>query len=95
MFANILTEHDIPLAADLAHLVGPSYKYQLEDLLNACSRSSYRPPIAQLLLNFEETLAQDFMAEWQAACDQQAHRGLEDPKTVYTQRMMHIDSLLN
>ena len=95
MFANTLSDCNISLPNDLERLIGPPHRYQLEDLLNACSRPSYRPPIAQLLPNFEATLAQDFMDEWQAACDQHIQTNLESPTAVHTQRSMHINNLLN
>ena len=93
MFANRLVDCNIPLPNDLENLVGSPHIYQLEDMLNVCARSSYTPPITQILQNFEESLAQDFMDEWQAACDQNSQTNLEDPTTVHNQ--MNIDTLLN
>lgn len=95
MFANRLIECNISLPNDLENLVGSPHIYQLEDLLNVCARSSYTPPITQLLQNFKPSLAQDFMDEWQAAYDQHPQTNLENPTAVPNQRSMHIDTLLN
>lgn len=95
MFANRLIECNISLPNDLENLVGSPHMYQLEDILNVCTRSSYTPPIAQILQNLVPSLAQDFMDEWQAACDQHPQTNLESPTSVQNQRSMHIDNLLN
>ena len=95
MFANMLSDCNIRLPDDLAQLVGPPYRYSLEDLLNACVRQSYRPPVAQLLPNMEATLAQDFMVEWQEACERRRQSRMETPESVQTQRTMRINTVLN
>ena len=96
MFANSVAESNVALPSDLERLVGPSYHYQLDDLLNACNRPSYKLPVAQLRPNMSPTLAQDFMEEWHKASDEQQRVDLKSASSSgAASRSMHINELLN
>ena len=92
MFADMLIECNIPLPTNLECLVPSPHFYQLEDLLNVCSRPSFRPPIAQLLPTLNATLVHDFLTELKAASDGHTHI---EPAAIHKQPPMDINSLLN
>ncbi|KAL8818694.1 MAG: hypothetical protein Q9191_007885 [Dirinaria sp. TL-2023a] len=95
MFANSMAESNVAIPSDLERLVGPSHQYQLDDLLNACTRPSYKISIAQLRPNISPTLAHDFMDEWRKVADEQQHGELNATSTGAAPRSMHINALLN
>lgn len=98
MFATSVIETGNAMPSDLRHLPGNDHTYQLDDLLNACTRASYRIPIAQLLPTMSPTLAEDFVREWWATTGQQQHVNQEiSPRSSAdtSTRSLHINDLLN
>ena len=96
MFATAVGEYNIAIPQDLERLVGPIYQYQLDDLLNACTRPSYQAPVAQLRPNMSPSLAQDFMDEWHEAGDEKKQVEIKGPATTsVAPRSMNINELLN
>ena len=96
MFRLALDDYSISLPDELERLCGPAAKYGLEELLDACTRPSYRQPIAQMLPNLEPSLAQDFMDDWQKLCEERPEQDQPVESTEPTkQHSMQIDSLLN
>lgn len=99
MFANMLLDHKITIPRDLQDMIGPPHLYQLEDLLSACARTSYRPPISQLLPNFGPNLAQDFVLDWQQATnghqDRSSSEGSTNDNPIKSLKSMDINTLLN
>ena len=96
MFRLALDGYSMLIPDELERLCGPSSKYGPDELLDACTRSSYQQPITQLLPNLDPGLAQDFMDEWQKLCEDrpQQDRVMDFPGTE-RQTSMQIDSLLN
>lgn len=101
MFATSLEDLNIALPDDLAELIGPPSTYQIDELLSACTRMTYRAPIAQMLPSMKPTLAQDFVDEWSKACkrgDEGMRMDLDGALAVDKEdksRAMRIKSLLN
>ena len=98
MFAAAVNECNISLPDDLERLLGSNERYQVDELLNACTRLTYRTPIDQLKPNLEPTLADDFIDEWQRASKEEMNDELESPTSFVrqdNQRSMNISSLLN
>ena len=99
MFRIALDGYNISIPDELERLCGPSSKYGPEELLDACTRSSYQQPIAHLLPNIGPRVAQDFMDEWQKRC---GDRPLQDTamessgnSRIERQKSMQIHALLN
>ena len=101
MFATSLNDLNIALPDDLAKLVGPPSTYQIDGLLSACTRMTYRAPIAQILPSLKPSLAQDFVDDWSRACsrgDEGMRMDLDGAHAVDRKdhaRSMRIKSLLN
>lgn len=67
--------------------------YVMDDILDACTRLSYRQPIDQMLLRIDPEIAKDWPGEWQrqvVAAVGQARRG-----STSSGRYMQIGNLLN
>lgn len=66
MFRHSLTEYKIPIPKDLEGiLAGVSARIGPEELLDACTRPTYKQPITQFIPNMEADLGQRFMDGWQ------------------------------
>ena len=106
MFATAITDCGLPLPDDLQRLVGPSTMYQLDELMSACGRPTYKTPISQLVPNLKPELAQEFVDEWHAASKGESGQrregggelNVESPeevRRVEPKRAMQISALLN
>ena len=65
MFRLSLIEYDIPVPDELERMIGVSAHIGSEELLDACTRPTYRQPIAQILPNMKADLGHDFINRWQ------------------------------
>lgn len=65
MFSLSLSEYGIPVSNELERMIGGSAHIGPEELLDACTRSTYKQPVAQILPNLERDLGQNFMNGWQ------------------------------
>ena len=65
MFHLALSDYDISISGELERHMGASIRMGPEDLLEACTRASYRQPIAQLLPNMAPRLGQEFIEGYQ------------------------------
>lgn len=86
MFRLAVGELNVPVPDDLEKLIGPSSQYGPEEMLNACTRITYRPPMSQILSNMEPRLGQGFVRELKRM-NEISDNGKPDS--------MKIDSLLN
>ena len=69
MFRLSLTECRIPVSDKLERMIGASARMGPEELLEACTRSTYRQPIAQIMPNMEADLGPAFVNGWQHIAD--------------------------
>ena len=98
MFANSLHDRQFDLPSDLQSFIPEKSAYELEELLNACTRPTYRIPVSQLLPSLKPSLAEDFLEEWQRANVHDVAMDISSPvseSSTKTQRSMQISSLLN
>lgn len=65
MFRLSLTEYRIPVSDKLERMIGASARIGPEELLDACTRPTYKAPMAQIMPNMEPDLGQAFMDAWQ------------------------------
>lgn len=65
MFRQSLTEYRIPVSDELERMIGASMRLGPEDLLDACTRPTYRQPFAQIIPMMEADAGQGFMDRWQ------------------------------
>ena len=65
MFSLSLSEYGIPVPNELERMIGTSAHIGPEELLDACTRSTYKQPITQILPNMETELGQNFVNGWQ------------------------------
>lgn len=64
MFGQSLRELGVDLSEQQEQLLAASGQMTLNDLLDACTRPTYKQPTLQILSNMEEGLAQDVMDQW-------------------------------
>ena len=66
MFRHSLTEYSIPIPEELEGMMGGvSARIGPEELLDACTRPTYKQPITQIIPNMEADSGQRFMDGWQ------------------------------
>ncbi len=80
MFCLSMAEYDVPVPDDLVELVGHTSEYDPEDFLDACTRTTYKQPISQIIPNLHYDLGDEFVRDCQEAARKNS---------------MKIDSLLN
>ena len=98
MFRLSLTDYGIPVADGLERMIGVSARLGPEELVDACTRATYRQPLAQMTPQMDSELGPDFMNGWQHLAEggsteyplgEEPHFRSERGKRV------DIDSLLN
>ena len=99
MFRLSLTEYRVPVSDRLERMIGGASRLGPEELLDACTRPTYRQPIQQLMPGIKADLGQDFMDGWQHLAEtQSAALPLgESPGSISDEigTRMDIGSLLN
>ena len=64
MFRLSLSEYGIAVPNSIESIIGDSARLGPEQLLDACTRTTYKQPITQILPNMEANLGPDFMRWW-------------------------------
>lgn len=80
MFCNSMAEYQVPIPDDLVEVIHASSECEPENLLDACTRLTYKQPLKQILPNLDQNLGVDFVQ----LCEEAARKN-----------SMKIDSLLN
>ena len=83
-------ELGLDLPEDVRSHVGTPAKYSIDDILDACTRLSYRPPLAQTTRQMDPAIAKTWSAEW----EKRVHEP-DSPTVTSGGRDMRINSLLN
>ena len=65
MFRLSLTEYRIAVSDKLEKMIKASARIEAEQLLDACTRPTYKAPMAQIMPNMEPDVGQAFMDAWQ------------------------------
>ena len=65
MFRHSLSEYQIPVSDALERMIGASAHLGPEELLNACTRPTYKQPISQLMPALDADLGYAFLSRWQ------------------------------
>ena len=94
MFCLALKEYDLVVPKDLEALVEPIAQYGPEELLDACTRISYRQPLNQIIPNMASSLSMDFMHVRKQLDGRSGANHLTAAEAVIHNRMQ-ITSLLN
>ena len=95
MFWLAVAEYDIGLSDDLEELAESFSHYGPEEMLEACTRITYRPPSGQILSNLEPGIARDFSHMRMHMADGGDLEADGDRGRSEKQARMQIDSLLN
>ena len=99
MFRVALTDYNIRVSDELERMIRVSARMAPEELLEACTRPTYKQPITQILHNMEANLGQGFMNGLQCIAEgNSAQVPLEedlDSGSSGKGKRMDIDSLLN
>lgn len=99
MFRQSLTEYRIPVSDELERMIGASMHLGPEDLLDACTRPTYRQPFAQIIPMMEADAGQGFMDGWQHIAEGRAAElpleGSPGSESSGKGKRIEIGSLLN
>ena len=98
MFRNSLAEYKIPIPEEIELLVTKSDYLTPEELLDACTRATYRQPLAQILPQMEANSGQEFITRWQHLLLQarlSEERSRSSLVTSGSRKRVDIGSLLN
>lgn len=99
MFRQSLTEYKIPVSDELERMIGASLRLGPEELLDACTRPTYRQPFAQIIPMMEADAAQGFMDRWQHIAEGRAAglplEGSPGSESSGKGKRIEIGSLLN
>lgn len=95
MFCLAVEEYGVPLTEDMTRLAETLSQYGPEDMLEACTRISYRQPSSQILLNLRTGIARDFSYIRTHMADGQPPEAEGDGASSGKQLRMQIKSLLN
>ena len=98
MFRNSLAEYNLPVPHELDELISRSAHLGPMELLDACTRTTYRQPFSQILPNLHGKAAQDFMARRQYLASQlrPSDEGFRPRSgTADSRKRMEIGSVLN
>ena len=87
MYRLTLKSQGIPLPDDIDDHMGPDTRYDVDDLLDSCTRLSYTQPVEHIAAFFHPEIAEEWQQEWQ----KQSEQSREQKKARY----LHIQSLLN
>lgn len=69
MFRLSLGDYGIPVPNGVERMIGKSARMGPEELLDACTRSTYKQPFSQILPNMEADLGQNFVNGWQGIAE--------------------------
>ena len=98
MFCNSLAEYKLAIPDGVKKVTEESMRLELEELLDSCTRATYRQPISQFLPNVHETAAQEFITRWRHLF---SHENLSEERSRANSvmsgsgRRVEIGSLLN
>ena len=97
MFRQAVADYNIPVPDEFEQMMGSAASLGPEDLLDACSRASYRQPINQLLPNMDRNMAEGFVAGWQQLESRERPEKETPPAVFVDDRAQRLDigSLLN
>ena len=98
MFRLSLTDYGIPVADELERMISVSARIGPEELVDVCTRPTYRQPLAQVTPRMEPDLGPDFMNGWQHLAESRSTEYLlgEEPHSGSARgKRVDIDSLLN
>ena len=93
LFCQTVGECGVQVSDETRAVMGSFDHYVMDDILDACTRLSYRQPIDQILLRIDPEMANDWPGEWQrqvVAATGQARRG-----SNASGRYLQIGNLLN
>lgn len=98
MFRHSLAEYNLSIPKEFESLIDKLGEYDSDELLDTCTRLTYRQPIAQILLNMQDNTAQEFIARWQHRSSKWAAsegRSRASSALSGNGKRMEIGSLLN
>lgn len=95
MFCLAIADYGIPLSEDLAQLAESFSHYGPEEMLEACTRITYRQPSSQILSNLESSIARDFSHIRRHMADGYPPEAGGEGASSGKQIRMQIRSLLN
>lgn len=99
MFLSALNDYGIQISNELERKTGAAARIGPEELLDACTRTTYKQPIGQIIPNMGANLGQDFMDGFHRILEgrslkqmvgQRPHSG-----SIGRQGKMEVGSLLN
>ncbi len=93
MFRSSLKDQGVPIPDDLDERFATQVQLSPDDLLDACTRPTYRQPIRQLMSNLEPALGPTFIEVWRDLPENRMQR--KEKGKGREAKAMDIQSMLN
>ena len=93
LFRQTADELHIELPPDLDDRIGPSIEHSMDDILDACTRLTYRQPTEQVLRLMDSSIATDWITEWEKQVVEPSLHNTRGESS--SGRYLQIGSLLN
>lgn len=92
LFRRTAVECDVSIPSVLDQMMEPRSSYDMDDILDSCTRLSYTQPLDQILHHIDTSIVDEWEFQWNELID--LAEG-DDRNGSNRDRYMHIDSLLN
>lgn len=92
LFRKTAAQHEIPMPSDIDAKIGLQDAYDMDDILDACTRLGYSMPLDQTFRHIDRSIGSEWAGEW----DRQVVRaGKRAQRSSTSERYMSISALLN
>ena len=92
LFRQSAARHEIPIPPDVGPKVSYQDAYDMDDILDACTRLAYSMPLDQALRHIDRSITSEWAGEW----DRQVVKpGKRVDRSSTSERYMQIGALLN
>lgn len=93
IFRRTAHELSVELPLDLDDRIGTPTSYTVDEILDACTRLTYRQPTEQTIRHMDQSLAIEWVAEWEKQVEEPKRKRLRRESS--SGRYLQIGSLLN
>ena len=92
LFRKTAAEHEIPTPPNISNKVSLQDAYDMDDILDACTRLAYAMPLDQTFRHIDRDIASEWAGEWDR---QIVQAGKRVHRSSTSERYMQISALLN
>lgn len=92
LFLQTAIKYNVELPVEIERLIEPRQHYGVDDILDACTRLEYTPPLDEILHHIDPDVALEWPYQWQRLI---LHPGGKARRASSSERFLQITSLLN